>query len=641
MSNPPTFNDLKRARNLYNSRNRSRLIGVSIPLKATIPSLSIPNFTFNFLSIDNNYIPSGDELGVNGNQFDFFNQNKFIDSRKEFYSKHRLITTTDYPFDSLYFINDTFRQKSINFNDTIDNLGEVTLKRNFINYDSEIETQSFILTSYDFSNIQINLSTDVIGFTGDNDTTSFNLNLKPVINNGRVLEDFIDYNISDNFNLSSISFDFLSGIDTSSFATVKQPYKVLIDDITENTNFTITLSAIRNDGEGIVTTTNTYNIDMSAAPYTESVTNSIHTVWSTVSSLSNPLDEYPTLSGLYLEDNNDSLYTMYDGPNASGNKLFFFQSEYFRPDANLQSHITGALDNDTNAAIRSKYRYLNNRNTNYATYNEDWFLYPYRHIYDLSGVTLRKDNNITLINGKFGISATHFGGRNPGHTVKFLTTENIILSTTIDSSLDLDDDVKLYKFTDDVTALAALTAGDIKTYKLPLFNNEVKRSFARLLGMNNISKDGRDLKKVYPMLVTGGNYNLGKLRTVDFSLPGNVLDQTGADYSEGDEHAALGTSSSLARGAPLSGSGSGFNTGYTSLQSVSSIFKNKKLGLPQAGAGTGDSSSPQFIIANNELLFLTMPGSGSTETKQMHDRIIDGMNALGREGFELSAVQLD
>ena len=636
MVNPPTFNDLKRARNLYNSQQRKKiLLGSSIPLKFGTPSLTVPNFTFNFLSIDNNYVATGDELGASDvDQLDFFIQSKFIDYPTfEFYNKHRFITSTDYLFDSLYFLNDKFRQKSINFNDTIDDVGEISFDRKFYNYDSEIETQSVILTSYDFSNLQVNLSTDVVGFTGDNDTTSFNIDLNPVIENGRLLEDFVDYNISDNFNLSSISFDNLSAIKNSVFAPVTIPYKVLIDDITGNTNFTITLSTIRNDGnEGVNASFNTFNIDVSAAPYAESLANSIHTVWTTVSSLSNPLDEYPTLSGLYLEDNLTSFNTMRDGVN----KLFFFQSEYFRPDANLQSHITGALDNASNEAIRSKYRYLNNRTTNYATYNEDWFLYPYRHIYDLSGVTLRKDNNITLINGKFGISATHFGGRGVGSSVKFLTTENIIISTTVDSTLNLGLDMKLYKLSDDVTALAALTAGDIKTYKVPLFTNFVKRSAS-----NDISKDGRKLSSVYPMLVTGGNYNLGKLRNVDFSLPGDIFSSTGANYNEGDEHAALGTSTRLAFNAPLSGSGAGASITYTGLQSVSSIFENKKLGLPQGGVATGDSSSPQFIIANNELLFLTMPTSNSVETKQMHDRITDGMNALGREGFELSAVQLD
>ena len=91
MSNPPTFNDLKRARNLYNSQNRSRLLGVSIPLKAQIPSLSIPNFTFNFLSINSNYVATGDELGASDvDQLDFFNARKFIDYPVlEFYNKYR------------------------------------------------------------------------------------------------------------------------------------------------------------------------------------------------------------------------------------------------------------------------------------------------------------------------------------------------------------------------------------------------------------------------------------------------------------------------------------------------------------------------------------------------------------------------
>ena len=640
MSNPPTFNDLKRARNLYNSRNRSRiLIGGSIPLKVQIPSLTVPNFTFNFLSIDSNYIATGDELGANGNQFDFLNVNKFIDSRLEFYSKHRLITTTDYSFDSLYFINDTFRQKSINFNDTIDNLGEVTLKREFFNYNSEIETQSFILTSYDFSNLQVNLSTDVVGFTGDGDDTLFNIDLNPVVGNGRLLEDFVDYNISDNFNLSSISFDNLSAINNKGSAPVTTPYKVLIDDITGNTNFTITLSTIRNDGnEGVNASTNTFNIDLSAAPYAESLANSIHTVWSTVSSLSNPLDEYPTLSGLHLKDNSDSRNSMFDGPNGTGNKLFFFQPEFFRPDANLQSHITGALDNASNAAIRTKYRYVNDRTTNYATYNVGWFLYPYRDVYDMSGITLTRDNNMTLINGKFAIRANHFGGTSNGATVKYLTTENIIISTTIDSQLHLGNDIKLVKLADDVTALAALTAGDIKTYKLPLFTKEVKRS--QYFG---VSKDGARIRRIYPALLQMGNYNLGKLRITDFSQPDSSPQLgTGADYSQGDEFAALGASSTLTVGFPLSGNSGGATGGYNVLQSVSAVFEGKKLGFPQGGVATGDSGSPKFIIANNELLFISMTGSnGSLETQMMHDRITDGMNALGREGFELSAVQLD
>ena len=153
MINPPTFNDLKRAKNLYNSRKRSKIIGGSIPITITIPKLTVPNFTFNFLGINSNYVATGNEIGTsNGNQLDFFNPSKFIDYPElEFYNNYRLITTTDYLFDSLYFINDVFKQKGVIFDGFIENVGENTLRREFYNYSSEIETQSVVLTSYDFN----------------------------------------------------------------------------------------------------------------------------------------------------------------------------------------------------------------------------------------------------------------------------------------------------------------------------------------------------------------------------------------------------------------------------------------------------------------------------------------------------------
>lgn len=628
MINPPTFNDLKRARNLYNSQQRNKiLLGSSIPLKFRTPSLTVPNFTFNFFSIDNNYVATGDELGANGNQLDFFNQSKFIDYPTfEFYNKYRFITSTDYLFDSLYFINDNFRQKSINFNDTIDDVGEISFDRKFYNYDSEIETQSVVLTSYDFSNLQVNLSSNVVGFTGSDDTTSFTIRLSSIIDNGRLLDNFLNYSLDDSFNLSASSFKHLSAFrQKPQFAGNFDPfeYKIPINGISANENFTITLSTNRNDGKGVNTSSKTFIFDVSAASYTESRANSIHTVWTTVSSLSNPLDEYPTLSGELLFDTLESRKSLFPD---TGVRLWY-QNEFFRPDANL--HFDDALDNATNEAIRTKYRYVNDRNTNSANYNTAWYLYPYRSIYDLTGISLRGDNNITLINGKFGLSNVHFGGAtNPGSIARFLTTENKIVSATVVGELNLGNDANLIKLSNDITAEAARpdAGGTVKTYKLPLFNNKVAKH------------------KVFPTLSQAGNSTLGKLKNPEFTGT--------ATYGEGDEFAALGATSNMATAAPLSGFCGSF-VGYVSLQSVSSVFVGKKLGFPQRNLSTGDSSSPNFIIHNNELLLLmtnlatsnvAFDGKGTGpgyETQGMHDRITDGMNTLGREGYQLSAVQLD
>tara|TARA_A100000172_G_scaffold35577_1_gene21642 strand:+ start:1314 stop:3245 length:1932 start_codon:yes stop_codon:yes gene_type:complete len=643
MSNPPTFNDLKRARNLYNSQQRNKiLLGSSIPLKIGTPSLTVPDFTFNFLSIDNNYVATGDELGANGNQLDFINARKFIDyPLLEFYSKYRFITSTDYLFDSLYFINNTFIQKSINFNDTINDVGELTFDRKFFNYNSDIETQSVVLTSYDFSNLQVNLSTDTTGFTGSFDTTSFTIEISAIHENGRLLGDFVNFNVGDNFNIET-NFKSFDTLEQANLSQTSRRMTVPINDLSANDTYTITFSTNRTDIEGLYTSTKSYVIDISAAPYEESRANSIHTVWTTVSSLSNPLDEYQTLSGVMLEDTPE-----YRGSLRFPSQSLFYQEEFFRPDANL--HYSDALDNATNEAIRTKYRYVNDRNTNSANYNTAWYLYPYRDIYDLTGISLRGDNNITLINGKFGLSNTHFGGAtNPGSTARFLTTENKIVSATVVGELNLGNDANLIKLSNDITAEAGRpdAGGKVKTYKLPLFDNEVQRP------------------KRFPTLTQAGNYSLGKLRNPEF---------TGSfSYSDGDEFAALGSTIFPSNGAPLSGSGS-VAVGYTSLMGVSSIFENKKLGFPQMKLANGDSSSPSFIVHNNELLlsitflstsFLSPSQSFSAQyldpshfgfkklyesqglgpaysTKGFHDRIIDGMEALGREGYQLSAVQLD
>tara|TARA_R110002126_G_scaffold134805_1_gene278971 strand:+ start:1315 stop:3204 length:1890 start_codon:yes stop_codon:yes gene_type:complete len=629
MINPPSFNDLKRAKNLYNSRKRSKIIiGGPIPITITIPKLTVPNFTFNFLGINSNYVATGNEIGTsNGNQLDIFNPNKFIDYPElEFYNNYRLITTTDYLFDSLYFINDVFKQKGVIFDGFIENVGENTLRREFYNYSSEIETQSVVLTSYDFSNLQVNLSTDVSGFTGSVDTPTFTIRLSSILGNGRLLDNFLNYSLVDNFNLSATSFNNLSAFKKfPQYPTSIHPFEYIvpIDDLSANENFIITLSTNRNDGQGVYTNTKTFTFNVSAAPYEESKNNSIYTVWTTVSSLSNPLDEYPTLSGELLVDTEESRRSL-DIPGQAGR--LFYQQEFFRPDAD--QHFNDALDNATNEAIRTKYRYVNNRTSNTPTWNTAWFLYPYRDIYDLSGVSfkgespLAGDDNSTLIAGKFGVTNSHFSSKPVGTTIKFLDRDNNLLTTTIVGRKDLGTDCRLEKYEHDLTTLSG---GNIKLYKLPLFNNRIYR------------------QKVFPVLIQAGNYSLGKLRSPEF---------TGSfSYSQGDEFAALGATSGM--NAPLSG-GAGAYVGYTSLQSVSSIFENKKLGFPQRMLASGDSSSPAFIIHNNELLLLTtfqgtgmginFDGIGSGPgyaTQGFHDRLNAGMDALGREGYQLSAVQMD
>ena len=617
MVNPPTFNDLKRSRNINNLlQKRSKIIGIGKPVIFDIPSLTVPNFTFNFLGINSNYVASGDEIGTfNGDQLDFLNLNKFIDYPVfEFYNNYRFITTTDYLFDSLYFINNTYIQKSINFNDVIDNIGENTFKREFYNYDSEIESQTVILTTYDFSNLQVNLSTNIDGFTGTNDDGTFTIEVSAVHENGRLLENFVNYSVQDKNNTSLATFNTLSTFNYIVPISLNAPF---IDE-----NYTLTLSTSRFDSvTGLYESTKSLSINISAAPYTDALVNSIHTTWTTISSLSNPLDEYPTLSGVHIYDTDASRATI-----ESGTGKFFYQQEFFRP--NADQHFDDALDNATNEAIRTKYRYVNNRTTDTPTWNTAWFLYPYRDIYDLSGVSfkgespLAGDDNSTLIAGKFGVTNSHFSSKPVGTTIKFLDRDNNLLTTTIVGRKDLGQDCRLEKYEHDLTTLSG---GNIKLYRLPRITSDIKR------------------QKVFPAFYQSGNYSLGKLRNPDF---------TGSfSYSQGDEFAAFGSTYFL-RGT-LSGTANIF-VDYTSLQSVSSVFENKKLGLPQRSLGSGDSSSPAFLIYNNEILLLTTfnftttnyiggwrGGGPGYHTQGFHDRINAGMDALGREGYQLSAVQID
>tara|TARA_S200002703_G_scaffold28795_1_gene24587 strand:- start:247 stop:2085 length:1839 start_codon:yes stop_codon:yes gene_type:complete len=611
MPNPPTFNDLKRSRSLYNSTRGSRTVmgSIGIPIPIGIPSLTVPNFTFNFIGVDLNFAATGDQIGTtNLDQIDFFNLSKDIFlPTTEFYNNYRLITSTNYLFDSLYFINNSFITKSINFNDTINNLGENTLKREFYNYDSEIETDTFVLTSYDFNNLQVNLSTNVDGVTGNTDTSSFTIKVSTVHGNGKLLDNFTNYNLQGDYNAPLISFTSLSTFD---YVIPVDPVSPIVDD-----NYSLTLSTERNDGTtGLYENIKNLSINISAAPYREALDNSIYTTWSLVSSLSNPLDEYATLSGVYTSDTEESRRDVYPGK-------FFFQQEYFRPDADQQ--FDDALDNATNERIRNKYRYVNNRKTESANWNTEWFLYPYRDVFDLSGVTLTRDNNSTLIAGKFAVSNTHFGGGGQyvGDTLKFLTRDGNIVSTTIESKRNIGFDCRLVKLADDVTDL-----GDVKLYKLPLFENPVNRN------------------KTFPCFYQSGNYSLGKLRNPDF---------TGRyDYSEGDEYAgisAIGTMTNVAVSADVGG-----YVDYTALQSVSSVFENKKLGLPGQMLANGDSSSPLFIIHNNDiLLFTTFKATGfqvslggvgngpGYHTKSFHDALTANMEILGNtEGYELSTVKL-
>jgi hypothetical protein len=208
-----------------------------------------------------------------------------------------------------------------------------------------------------------------------------------------------------------------------------------------------------------------------------------------------------------------------------------------------------------------KFRFLNNPTETSGEWNTEWWGYSARDLYNFSGTSYKgigisSENNVTLITPRHGVCNNHYGN-NPiaGDTVFYYdhTTGAAISAIVEAASATGVDDIRMVKYDRDLTAL-----GNIKVYKLPLY-------------IENINPN------TYCTIYQGGNGPFG----------------TGSS----DRHAGLGTQTEYNYlGSML------FQTklGATDLWSVSSIFTGTYFAL--SSLDVGDSSSPTFIIYNNDIL---------------------------------------
>ena len=273
-----------------------------------------------------------------------------------------------------------------------------------------------------------------------------------------------------------------------------------------------------------------------------------------------------------------------------------------------------------------KFRFLNfeggeNTGTELISgeWNTEWWGYSARDLYNFSGVSYnirgpgkpgnyKDENNVTLITPRHGVCNEHWGsGEDPkvGDSMYFYDhTTGMSVSAEVEAvSATGVDDIRMVKYDRDLTAL-----GDIKVYKLPLYTQPINPN-------------------TYCTIYQGGNGPFG----------------TGSS----DRHAGLGTQTEYNYlGSML------FQTklGATDLWSVSSIFTGTYFAL--SSIDVGDSSSPTFIIYNNDILLASTfwfgidiirskvvgPNYGLSAIQAV---LSSGIETLGNsEGYILSTVEL-
>lgn len=279
-----------------------------------------------------------------------------------------------------------------------------------------------------------------------------------------------------------------------------------------------------------------------------------------------------------------------------------------------------------------KFRFLNfeggeNTGTELISgeWNTEWWGYSARDLYNFSGVSYnirgpgkpgdyKDENNVTLITPRHGVCNTHWApSETPsvGDSMYFYDhTTGMSVSAEVEAvSATGVQDITMVKYDRDLTAL-----GDIKVYKLPLFTSPVNRDI-----FCTIYQGGK-----YPFGTSDryaglGTHYLVSQEMVDASLPPVIGDNIGA-ISQIPVHQ------------------------LTRFWSVSSIFENTFFGL--SGLEVGDSSSPGFIITDDDILllqtFTTKDGLGPNYgISAIHTLLSSGIETLGNtEGYTLSTVKI-
>tara|TARA_R110001599_G_scaffold10207_5_gene50596 strand:- start:14032 stop:15057 length:1026 start_codon:yes stop_codon:yes gene_type:complete len=275
-----------------------------------------------------------------------------------------------------------------------------------------------------------------------------------------------------------------------------------------------------------------------------------------------------------------------------------------------------------------KFRFLNfaggeNTGTELISgeWNTEWWGYEYRDIFNFSGTSYnirgsnkpgnyKDENNVSLITPRHGICNEHWGNSEDpqvGDSMYFYDhTTGMSVSALVESVLNTNSlpltgqDIRMVRYDRDLTAL-----GDIKVYKLPLILNDLSaNSFGVIYQAGN------------------GAYGTGS----------------------SDRHAGLGTTGGRDAPSPYPTFLINIKIGKTDLWSVSSVFTNSYFSL--SSLAVGDSSSPSFIITEDDILLLSKfwfaNGTGPCfGLSAIHTLLRDGIETLGNpEGYNISTVRV-
>ena len=425
MTNPPTYNDLKRSR--YSGRfklpKRYKLIFQGVR-SFTIPDLPLPDFNF-FLEVELNSTLTGNVIGTESfNTLTFpFNSDIIYDA--EIYAGVDLnVYSPYYPFDSIWFVNGTYISKSVNLKKNIENIGIQSFEREFYPFNTSTKvTSSYSFSAYDYNSLNISLSSSTDNVEGNwlevGSSFKKNITYTNILCAGKFLQDKVNFKV-----------DYGDGNTSNVFTSINNTLNHIY---TFNAPFTgvkvATLSTIRTDG--------IYDVDISLIPIQFKIngsvvsfnrrSESIQTTWQTISSIPNPEGQQDKFRFLNFE-----------GGENTGTEL-----------------ISGE-------------------------WNPEWWGYNSRDLYNFSGVSYnirgpnkpgnyKDENNVTLITPKHGVCNEHWAsGEDPqvGDSMYFYDhTTGMSVSAEVQAVTAIGiDDIRIVKFDRDLTAL-----GDIKVYKLPLY----------------------------------------------------------------------------------------------------------------------------------------------------------------------------
>lgn len=454
------------------------------------------------------------------------------------------------------------------------------------------------------------------------------------------------------------------------------------------TNIPIMLSTIRMDkafgGENLkaIETGISIHVSIPDNKLFQQRRNSIHTLYSVVSSLSNPLDSFYQYG--------DSRSIMFSStPLSATHWVGDFKAPLSSSD--FQNGTNPYKSTVPLQEIKDKYFILKDRTDTEATWNPHWWGYGGRDLFNFSGVSFRKqdftetgrnnnDNNCTLITPRHGVTARHwYGSTGPKVGDKFLYYDHstgAALTATIEA-VDRDDssdplrqrqyiDMEVVRFEEDMQA-----AGDIKIYKLPKIDTFVK-------------------EKTFPVVLGGGCGIFGRFggNSACYFLDANtdILPPSAYDWMETPELSSQKPFDSLGTGAGVGAiANGGFNirleeradvvdpfevpqygdfysdkysdlvgkeyvSAYSGLSTLSSCFAGKKFGLPAKILAEGDSGTTCFIPLSTEsgfellpLMFHFLPfGGPNFASPLIHEYLQRAIERTGNsEGYTLSTIDLN